>query len=90
MPETISKVLVISTPDPRPLISDTIAVTPDREYDIRVEQYLTDMDAPSEYVDNTIDGQKVGNNELRLDRFLRSFRCHGNYLKTSVCLFLNS
>ena len=90
MPETISKVIVSSTPDPGPLIGDTIAVTPDREYDIRIEQYLTDMVVPSKYVDNTIDGQKVGNNVFRLDTFHRSPRCHGNYLKTLVCLLLNS
>ena len=60
MPETISKVLVSSTPDPGPLISDTIAVTPDRTYDIKVELYLTDMDVSSEYVDIEIDGQNVG------------------------------
>ena len=84
--ETISKVLVSSTSDSGPLVSDTIAVTPDRPYDIRVEQYLIDMDASSEYVDITIDGQNVGNNEFRLDTFLRSIapRCHGNFLKTSI------
>ena len=60
LPETISKVLVSSTPDPGPLISDTIAVTPDRAYDVKVELYLTDMDASSEYVDIVIDGQNVG------------------------------
>ena len=60
LPETISKVLVSSTPDPGPLISDTINVTPDRAYDIKVELYVTDMDASDEYVDITIDGQNVG------------------------------
>ena len=60
LPETISKVLVSSTPDPGPLISDTINVTPDRTYDIKVELYVTDMDASNEYVDITIDGQNVG------------------------------
>ena len=60
LPETITKVLVSSTPDPGPLISDSIAVTPDRAYDIKVELYLTDLNAADEYVDITIDGQNVG------------------------------
>ena len=79
--ETISKVFVSSTPDSGPLVSDTITATLDRANDIRVELYLTDMDASSEYLDITIDGQNVGNNEFRLDTFLRSIapRCHGNF-----------
>ena len=89
--ETISKDFVSSTPDSGPLVSDTIVATLDRAYDIRAELYLTDMDTSSEYVDITIDGQNVGNNEFRLDTFLRSIatRCHGNFLKTSICLPFN-
>ena len=90
LPETISKVIVSSTPDHGPLIGDTTDVTPDRAYDIRGEQNLTDIVVPSKYVDNAIDGQKVGNNVFRLDTFHRSPRCHGNYLKTSVCLLFNN
>ena len=60
MSETITKIFVSNNPDPGPLISETIDVTQDRAYDVKVELYLTDLDYQNEYVDIKIDGQNVG------------------------------
>ena len=60
MSETITKIFVSNNPDPGPLISETIDVTQDRAYDVKVELYLTDLDYQNEYVDIEINGQNVG------------------------------
>ena len=44
-----------------PVVEGTLSVTPGKQYSVKVEIYLTDLDGSSEYATITIGGENFGN-----------------------------
>ena len=49
-----------NSPSVGPLIEQTITVTPNIIYNVKIEVMLTDLDSSSEYADISINGNNVG------------------------------